>query len=150
MKFFSFLFGKQKLTLEEGDKMHDELYSNISKPLSTESELTKSAIKLLTSGKHTASIEVYKQLINEYPAQRDTYESQIGANYYFLGEFENAIEYYTLSMQHGFNKSMSDDNIWEAYLALYEKTKHQDYIQQYMEQFPQGNFIKKANSLLSK
>jgi len=150
MKLFSFLFGKQKLTLEEGNKMHDELYTNISTPLSTESELTKKAIKLLTSGKHAASIDIYKQLINEYPAQRDTYESQIGANHYFLGEFEKAIEYYTLSMNHGFNKSMSDDNIWEACLALYEKTKKQHYIQQYAEQFPQGNFIKKANNILSK
>jgi len=150
MKFFNFLFGKKKLTIEDGDKMHDELYNNISTSLSTESELTKNAIKLLTSGKHIESIEVYKQLINEYPAQRNTYESQIGANYYFLGEFEKAIEYYTLSINHGFNKSMSDDNIWEACLALYEKIKNKHYIQQYMEQFPQGNFIKKAKNILSK
>lgn len=150
MKFFDFLFGKDKLTLEEGYKMHDELYSKISTPLSGESELTKKAIKLLTSGKHIESIELYKQLIEEYPAQKNTYESQIGANYYFLGEFEKAIEYYTYSMNNGFSESMSDDNIWEAYLALFEKTKDKKYIEKYKQQFPAGNFIKKAENIISK
>ena len=149
MGIFDFIFGRDKLTLEEGNKIHDELYSKISSPLSNESELTKKAIKLLTSGKHADSIELYKQLIHEYPNQKDTYESQIGANYYFLGEFEKAIEYYTISMNSGFSKSMSDDNIWEAYLALFEKSKDKQYIEKYVQQFPNGNFIKQANKILN-
>lgn len=150
MKFFDFLFGKDKLSLEEGDKIHDELYSKIKTPLSAESDLTKKAIKLLTSGKHAESIEIYMQLINEFPAQKNTYESQVGANYYFLGEFEKAIEYYTLSMQNGFSKSMSDDNIWEAYQALFEKSKDKSYLEKYIQKFPQGNAISEATKLLNK
>ena len=150
MKLFDFLFGKEKLNLEEGDKIHDEFYSKMSVLLSEESELTKKAIKLLTSGKHAESIELYKKLIEHYPAQISTYESQIGANYYFLGEFEKAIKYYTSSMNNGFSTSMSDDNIWEAYLALFEKTKDKNYIVRYFQQFPQGNFSKEATKILNK
>ncbi len=121
--------------------------------------MMRNASKLMTSKKFRESLDLYKILSENYPNNKGLYESQIGAAYYFLGEYEKAIEYYISSLNNGGNKSMMDDNIWEAaeafskldlLLANGSIIKPKNLIEKYVELFPNGSHAKKAKEILGK
>ncbi len=148
MRFFDALFGKKKMTLDDADKDNDAFFSENPIAKNDEDAIFRKATKLMSSKKFNESIDLYKKLIENYPENKGKYESQIGANYYFLGDYNNAIRYYEFSMKNGFDKSMTDDNIWEATEALFDQSEDEEFIENYLTIFPSGRYKKKALSLL--
>ena len=159
MGLFDFLFGKKKATLEAMDKKNDAFLSKNPVAADEENEMMRTASKLMTSRKFDESLELYKRLVEQYPAKRGLYESQIGVAYFFMGKYETAFTHYVSAMNNGGDKSMMDDNIWEAAEA-YSKSEAASQgsstahplglIKEYMELFPKGNHAKKAATALAK
>jgi tetratricopeptide (TPR) repeat protein len=147
MGLFSNLFGQKKITFEEGNQAHDKAYA-MAPPQDDQGAMIKHASKLMLSKKYAESIETYQKLAEQFPREKGLYESQIGVGYYFLGEYEKAIEYYALAMGNGQDKSMMDDNIWEATEALYKQTKDASCFKKYKQILPYGNYVKKAEKFL--
>jgi tetratricopeptide (TPR) repeat protein len=148
MGLFSNLFGNKKTTLKEADKINDAFIEKATPAKNDENAKMRNASKLLTSGQFTESLDLYKKMAEEYPQNKGVYESQVGANYFFLEQYEKAIEYYVSAMNNDADKSMIDDNIWEATEILYKQTGDKTKIEYYINLFPNGNYIKKAKKLL--
>jgi tetratricopeptide (TPR) repeat protein len=158
MGFFDFIFGKKKLTLEEADKKNDAFFAKNPVAKNEENELMRNAAKLMSSKQFNECIAAYTHLAQSYPSNQGLYEGQIGAAYYFLDDYDKAVEYYELGLQHGANASMMDDNIWEAAEEFAKvdvlledgrviKPKH--LVERYIALFPKGNHIKKAQKALN-
>ncbi len=150
MGFFDKLLGKEKesVTLKEADKLNDEFIANNPIAKDTEDEMMRQASKFMTSGNFEESINLYKRMAEEYPDNRGLYESQVGAGYYFLGNYEEAINYYVSALKNGGDEDMADDNIWEATEVLYKQTGDKSHLEKYLELFPKGNYQKDASKLL--
>jgi tetratricopeptide (TPR) repeat protein len=148
MGFFDFLFGKKKMTLEEANQVNQQFTAQNPVPPSNEQAMMRQASSLLTSGKFQASIDLYQQLVDQFPARKETYLSQMGAGYYFLGEYDKAIDYYVQARSAGMDASMMDDNIWEACEAIYQKTQDKAAVQRYFELCPNAGHKREANKIL--
>ena len=105
---------------------------------------------LMLKGAYQACIEAYEKLTEKYPDSQATNESQIGAAYFFLGDYEKAVDYYLAARDHGMDADMMDDNLWEAFEVLYKKNGDKKHIERYLELCPGGSYVKKANKLLAK
>lgn len=159
MGLFDSLFGKKKHTLEAMDKKNDDFISKNPVAKNDENEMMRNASKLMTSGKFSESLDLYKKLSENYPNNKGLYESQIGAAYFFLGKYDTAVEYYISSMNNGGDKRMMDDNIWEA-AESFSKLEilmedgsimnPNNLIEKYLEIFPDGSYAKKAKNILGK
>lgn len=148
MGLFDFLFGKKKTTLADADKANDHFIAKNPVAQDDESALMREASKLMTGSRFAEAVEAYAALAEKYPAKKGLYESQVGAGYYFLGEYAKAIDAYTSALHNGGDKNMMDDNIWEAAEALYGQTKDTAPVRAYLELFAGGNHKKKAEKLL--
>lgn len=144
---FDFLFVRKK-SLQEAQDKQEEFLKNNPEPKDTEDALMRKASYLLTSGNFNESLEIYKQLAEEYPTNKGLYLSQVGANYYFLGQYDSAIEAYILARDNGMNPDMIDDNIWEVCEERYQQTNDLFFIRQYLDLCPNPNHRKEANKLL--
>ena len=148
MGLFDFLFGKKKMTLETADKINDKFIAQNPVPADSENDLMRKAAKSMSSKNFTEAVDLYMELANKYPQNKGLYEGEVGAAYYFLGDYAKAIESYTSALNNGGDKSMMDDNIWEATEAIYGQTKDKKVVEEYVALFPSGNYKKKADKLL--
>lgn len=164
MGLFDSFFGKKKndliahtnnLSMDEMSKIQDSLKDKMSE--SDYNTRFNQACRLVPKGK-------YEEAIVEFEAVRanttnndtkGTCDNQIGVCYFFLGDFEKAITYYTSSFNHGFDKGMADDNIWEACEKLMSNAStgsaadsKKKWSQLYLSILPQGNYASKANKNL--
>lgn len=150
MGLFDFLFGKKKkVTLEEADKMNDDYIAKNPVPKNNENAEMRHASKLLTSKNYQEALDLYAEMAEKYPKNRGLYLSQVGACHYFLGDFEKAIEVYVESRENGMEKSMIDDNIFEACEAIYNQTNEKSALEKYLALCPNGSYTKKINKLLN-
>lgn len=76
------------------------------------------AAGLMTTGQFAECIEAYRVIAEQHPEKLGICEAQIGAAYYFLGDYQTAIRYYQQAKGHGANPDHMDDNIAEAREAL--------------------------------
>jgi len=148
MGLFDFLTGKKstQAQMETAKKERDKFLSGAK--VDDESAKWNHASGLMLEQRFQESIAAYEALAVEFPERRHDAESQIGAAYFFLGQLEQALEMYVRAHEHGFDKDMSDDNIWEACEALASKG-HKQFLSRYLELFPHGKYVKKAQKLLS-
>lgn len=72
------------------------------------------AVKLLTAKKYRECIEAYRRIGADHPDRWGDCLANMGAAYFFLGDFEKAISCYTQAMTHGVDEEMMRDNIDEA------------------------------------
>ncbi|GAA4275588.1 tetratricopeptide repeat protein [Aquimarina mytili] len=149
MGLFSFLFGKKKMTLEQANQKNQEYVAQNPEPKNDENAMMRQASIMLTSGKFEEAIELYKKLAENYPENKGLYLSQVGAAWYFLNDFQKAIQYYKEARENGANESMMDDNIWEASEAIYKNNNDKNAIEKYLEYYPDGSYVKKAKKILS-
>lgn len=84
------------------------------------------AAQLLLQGDHRGAVRAYSAIAEQHPEERGTCESQIGAAYYFLGEYERAVTFYESAAQHGADEDMMNDNIEEAREAIEKKANGED------------------------
>lgn len=150
MGLFNSLFGKKKMTLDEANVKNQNFISKNPEPKNDENSLMRQASSMLTSRKFDESIELYKRLAENYPENKGLYLSQVGVGFYFLNDFEKAIEYYLMAKNEGADSNMMDDNIWEACEAIYKNNNDTKVIERYLEYYPNGNHAKKAKNTLSK
>lgn len=127
-------------TLTNLDQMNDEYIAGNPIPKSDEDAMMRQASKYLTSGKYAESLALYKQLAASFPDQRDMYESQVGVCYFYMGDMDRAVDHYVIAMEHGFDREMSEDNIYEAAAALYSVVTLN----------PDGSVLKEQSRLLEK
>jgi len=143
------LFSKKKITLTEANKENETYVSNHPKAKNGENKLMREASSALTGGEFKKSIELYNLLAENYTENSGLYLSQVGVSYYFLNDFNKAIEYYLKALSNGAASSMMDDNIWEACEEIYERKKDKIQMERYLEWFPNGRYNKKAKKIIS-
>ena len=139
----------EKLTLDEVHQINQEVFYR-TQPIDDENELMRKASILMTGGQFQDAIELYLELIKKFPDNKNLYLSQVGAGYYFLGEYEKAIDYYLEALKQGFVREMIDDNIWESCEMLYKRDRNSAVLKRYLEIFPEGKYSKQVNELLTK
>lgn len=107
------------VSFEEARKVQDEVQA----VLKTDDVSAKinAAARLMTGKQFKECIEAYQAIAAQHPDQQATCEAQIGAAYFFLGQYQKAIEYYEAAKAHGEDAGMMDDNIREAKDALLNK-----------------------------
>ncbi len=150
MGIFSFLFGKKKLSLEDADKRNDKFIKKNPTPANQENEDMRNASKALTSGRFDDAIQLYTVMSEKYTEKKGLYLSQVGASYFFLGNYDKAIELYMDGKDAGADEGMMDDNVWEACLEIHKQENNNEPIERYLKYFPNGGYVKKANKILSK
>ncbi|GAA3649446.1 tetratricopeptide repeat protein [Flavivirga jejuensis] len=150
MGLFNSLFGKKKMTLDEANAKNQDFITKNPEPKDDENSLMRQASNMLTNRKFDESIEFYKRLAENYPENKGLYLSQVGVGFYFLNDFDKAIEYYLKAKNEGADSNMMDDNIWEACEAIYNKNNDKKAIERYLEYYHNGNYAKKAKKILSK
>jgi tetratricopeptide (TPR) repeat protein len=143
------LFGKKKQTLEQANEANKDFTAKNPVPQDEEKAMIREASGALTSGNFEKAITLYSEMADKYPANKGLYLSQVGAAYYFLEDYNKAIEYYVTAKNEGADAGMMDDNIWEACETIYNKTKDNTAIEKYLEYYPEGNYAKKAKKILS-
>ncbi|MFN8397658.1 MAG: hypothetical protein U0176_23765 [Bacteroidia bacterium] len=149
MGFLDSLFGKKKkITLEEGHAINQAHVAANPVPASNENARMRQASSALTGKRFQEAIDLYKALANDFPAQKGTYLSQVGAAYYFLGDYHQAIDYYVQARDHGMTAFMIDDNIWEACEAIHSQTRDASIANRYLELCPGGSHTKAAKKML--
>lgn len=138
--------GKKGMSFEEAQDMREHFLSVMSQD--DRNKEFNAAAGLMLKKAFDTGIEAYELLAKKYPDSLGLCESQIGAAYFFKEEYEKAIEYYIAAMNHGENKDMMDDNIWEAYEVLFQNTKDKEYLAKYLGLFPQGSYAAKAKKMM--
>ena len=147
MGFLGSLFGKttREADLDAAKVEREKFLANAT--TDDVSDALNAASGLLLDQKYAESIAAYRAIIEKYPDERGTAESQVGAAQYFLGQFSEAIDSYVAARSHGADESMMDDNIWEACEALVKKGE-KAAAQRYLELCPTGSYLKKAQKAL--
>lgn len=106
------------MTEEEAAAIQDEFRKEHGLSGGEVSDKINAAARLLMTGDHEGAIVAYSLVMQEHPEEQATCEGQIGASYYFLGQYEKAIEFYRAAKEHGADAEMMDDNIKEAVEAV--------------------------------
>ena len=89
--------------------------ADTSDPVSTK---INRAAGLLLNRRYEDAIVAYTAIAEVHPDRQDTAYSQIGAACYFLGRYQEAIDWYEKALAHGADASMMQDNIQEAQEAI--------------------------------
>ncbi|MGB0680221.1 MAG: hypothetical protein ACPGUV_11210 [Polyangiales bacterium] len=113
----SIFIGAGGQDLDQAKAMQAKLQAN----LDTSDERTRrcnEAACLLVGQELDAAIAAYTKLMEDFPDERGAALGQIGAAYYFKGEYQRAIEHYEAARAAGADVDMMQDNIDEAKEAL--------------------------------
>lgn len=76
------------------------------------------AAQLLNAQRYDECIAAYQAVADQHPEARATCHGQIGACYFFKGEFSMAIQNYVTAKEYGASPGIMDDNIQEAQEAM--------------------------------
>ena len=139
--------GKKGISMDKAQYLQEVFLSTMQQD--DMSAQFNAAAKLMMNQSYQGCIEAYSALAERYPDRKGDCQSQIGAAYFFLGDYDQAIENYLAARENGMDADMMDDNIWEACETLYKKTQDKTPISKYMEYCPNGSYAKKANKILS-
>lgn len=134
------------LDFENAKKVRAEMFKNIT-PNDASLEINIAA-GLMLDKDFTGSIKAYEQVIEKYPDRKGQCLGQIGVGEFFLGNYEKALEKYIESKDCGEENETSEYNIWEVCELMHGKGIS-GQIEKYVDLYPQGKFIKKANKLLA-
>lgn len=139
--------GGKGLSFEEANKAR-EAFMQLIDTSDDQSKLFNAASGMMLGKNFDGAIEAFGKLAEKYPERAETCESQIGAAWYFKGDYDKAINHYVNALNKGADAGMMDDNVWEAAEALYNKNNDKAPIQKYLSIFPDGQYVKKANKLM--
>jgi tetratricopeptide (TPR) repeat protein len=150
MGLFSRLFGKKEdrdQQFAEASRAREEFIAHAK--IDDEAAEFNIASGLMLSKRFAESIDAYRALAVKYPEQAGVCESQVGAALYFLDRFDDAIASYLHAITLGVDRSMMDDNVFEACEAIAEKSGEARAFQRYLDAFPDGQHAKKARKQLA-
>jgi tetratricopeptide (TPR) repeat protein len=134
-----------KLTMEEIEKIQLALKDKMD--ADTYNSVFNQACRLIPKKQYAEAIALFETIHENTSdtSEKGSCESQIGVCYFFLGNFEKALEFYTKSFHSGFDKRVNDYNIWEVCEELMKiddnKAKWSHY---YLELIPNGQYAAKA------
>jgi len=127
---------------EEVKALQENFFKSFQAEDASPSNLINLAAQLSAKGLYQESIEAYEKLLERYPQSEADVHNGIGANYYFLRQYEKAIAHYLQAYDAGLHPEMADYNVWEACLALIENTSHPEekkkWKRVYQKNFPEG------------
>lgn len=139
-----------ELTMEEIEKIQLSLKDRMSPD--TYNSVFNQACRLIPKKKYTQAISLFESIRDNTTDahEKGNCNSQIGVCHFFLGDYEKALEHYTLSFHSGYGRDVADFNIWE----VCEKLMKQDgnsirWAQHYLDLFPDGQYAGKAQKYLS-
>jgi DNA-binding SARP family transcriptional activator len=100
------------MSLEQAAQVQAELMPNLK--TDAVGATINAAAQQLTSQRFDDCIAAYHAIAAQHPEEQGTCLGQIGACYFFKGEFSTAIQHYTAAKKSGADPEMMDDNIQEA------------------------------------
>lgn len=144
---YGFVAQEDQPDFEEAKRVRQELLKNMN-PDEVSQEINK-ASGLMLNKDFEGSIRAYEAIMLHHPERKGTCLGQIGVAEFFLGHYEKALASYIESKEHGEDSSMTEDNIWEVCEVLYNKDSSKEWIERYVSLYPEGQYVKKANKLVS-
>ncbi len=111
----------QGVNLEEAAALQREAMARIDDSDLPVSQKINAAARLLVGGAFREAIAAYEEIMRLHPETTADCEGQIGAAYFFLKDYETAIDYYERALANGADPSMMRDNIEEAEQAIAER-----------------------------
>ncbi|MBU1221165.1 suppressor of fused domain protein [Myxococcota bacterium] len=107
---------------KKGNKKNTKAITDLQQGISMNKSL-RNAARLMQAELFNESITAYTVIMDEDPLFSGVCHSQIGAAYYFLGRYQDAISHYELALENGADKGMMADNIKEAQQAMGKSTQ---------------------------
>ncbi len=116
-------FGFSKKTVPQSASVEDakalrEAFLSVADTSHPVAQKINDAAGLLLDRRYEDAIVAYTAIAEAHPDHRDTAYSQIGAACYFLGRYQDALDWYEKALAHGADASTMRDNIEEAREAL--------------------------------
>jgi len=143
----SFISGEGEPDFEPAKKIREEL---LKKTIQDEVSIEiNAAAGLMLNKDYEGSKSAYESIAIKYPQSKGKCLGQIGVAEFFLGNYEAALENYIESKNNDKDDEMTEDNIWEVCEVLYKKHGSSKAVDQYLNLYPEGRYIKKANKLVS-
>jgi tetratricopeptide (TPR) repeat protein len=139
----------ESLSKEELEALRDKFLEEFEGNMGDEDQAINFAARLLGNGQYNEAIAYFSAIAIQYPVEKGLCESQIGAAYYFLGDYAQSIQYYVQARENGMNADMMDDNIWEACETIFQKNQQGEAIHLYLQLCPEGKYKEDAKSLLT-
>lgn len=130
------------MSMEKAAALQQEFVNSLADETTTSSQLINIAGKLFTGQQFEEAIKVYENTIIRFPLETPQCLNSIGACYYYLEEYETAIEYYMKALEAGEAMDRVDYNVWESCDALIKATNNRNEQMKwkffYEEHFPNG------------
>lgn len=115
------------MSMQEARELQDDVMSRMVDEDSVSARINQAA-RLMTAGMYVEAIDAYTAVGEDFPEELGEAQGQIGAAYFFLGEYETALHYYQLAKINGADHDMMDDNIAEVleYLPDHVHVSHEE------------------------
>ena len=128
------------MTQDEAQDLQNAFLNLFEAQKGSKSDLLNLAIKLHIGKRYEESIACFEKIIEKFPDDNASSYNLIGANYFFLGEYEKAIDFYLKALETGEDLDTIDFNVWESCVELIRQNpeKTDDWRRFYREKFPQG------------
>lgn len=110
--------GEDGLSMESAQQLQAKFEDQIKDPQSTATDLINIAGKLLTGQRFEEAIELLEQIVERFHEEKGECFNTIGACYYYLNQYERAIQYYMDALEEGGNEERVSYNVWESCEAL--------------------------------
>jgi len=128
------------LNFEQASELQDEFINSLAEEGTTADQLVNLAGRLLTNQKFTEAIKTYEAIMIRFPSETPQCLNAMGACYFYLDEFETAINYYLKAYESGEMRDTIEYNVWESCDALIkqsgEKNEKMKWKFFYEEHFP--------------
>jgi tetratricopeptide (TPR) repeat protein len=106
------------LDAERAQELQARFLEGINAPEASVETAINIASQLSLSGAYREAIAAYEQISERFPNRSATCKNNIGAAYFFLGEYETALRYYVEAGEAGEHAQRIEYNIWEACAEL--------------------------------
>jgi tetratricopeptide (TPR) repeat protein len=109
------------ISLEEASDMQQSFVEAISDENAGSMQLINLAGKLLTGQQFKEAIKVYETIVFRFPEETAQCLNAIGACYYYLEDYELAIQFYMKALESGELKSRVEYNVWESCQSIIDR-----------------------------
>lgn len=128
------------LSPEQAQQLQEDFFKYFKAEKGDQHAQLNVAAQLMTGGRYQESLACLDKLIEAYPDNAGSYLNLKGANYFYLGDFARAIDFYLLALQAGENPEMIEYNVWESCVELIKRQPEQrdEWETLYQQHFPEG------------
>jgi tetratricopeptide (TPR) repeat protein len=109
------------ISLEEASELQHTLSEAMTDENAGPVQLINLAGKLLTGQQFSEAIKVYETIVFRFPEETAQCLNAIGACYYYLEDYEQAIQFYMKALESGELKSRVEYNVWESCQSIIDR-----------------------------